>query len=481
MEIFFIIILLVFISLITILLKKRIVVEVISLFGSFIVLFLSFVIALRISNTGVNYVLFNFFSIDSLGAIIIVIISLIGLGANIYSIPFFRKEIEKNIIGFSRVKQYFIFLNLFLASMFLAVSSSNPVLSWIFIEATTLSTAFLISFYDKSSSIEAAWKYLIINSVGLLLGFFGMLLYFTSISYLSGNGLISWDLLLNNISNLDPIIAKIAFVFILIGFGTKVGFVPMHTWKPDAYSKAPAPLGALLSGALLPIAFFMILKFKTITDIVTGPLFTRNLLIFFGLISIAVSSLIMLNSKNYKRFLAYSSIENAGIMALGFGFGGIGVFAAILHMIYHSFVKSVMFFSAGNLLLKYNSDKIDNIKGALKVLPATSVSFIIGFLIVTGVPPFGIFLTKVNILSVGIKIYPIITFVALFFMSIVFVAFLKHISNMFFSEKDEDMVKEKNNIWLTISPIIFIVLLIVLSFYIPPFLSNLINNSVLIY
>ncbi len=481
MEIFFIVTLLIVISLLSILIKKRTFVEIISLSGSLIVLYLSFLIALKVSNTGSDYVLFNFFSINSLSAIIIMIVSLICFGVNIYSIPYFRKETDKNIIGFSRVRQYYIFLNLFLASMFLAVSASNPIVSWIFIEATTLSTAFLISFYNKSSSIEAAWKYLIINSVGLLLGFFGMLLYFTSISPDSGNGLISWNLLLSNVSHLDPIIAKIAFIFVLIGFGTKVGFVPMHTWKPDAYSKAPAPLGALLSGALLPIAFFIILKFKVITDMAIGPLFTKNLLIFFGLISIATASLIMFNSKNYKRLLAYSSIENAGVIALGFGFGGIGIFAAILHMIYHSFVKSIMFFSSGNLLLKYNSDKINKIKGALKVLPITSVLFIIGFLIVTGIPPFGIFLTKVNILSAGIKIYPIITFISLFFMSIVFIGFLKHISNMFFSENDENIVPGEDNIWLLIPPSIFVILLIILSFYIPPFLNNLIYNSTLIY
>lgn len=481
MEIFFIVALLIFISLFSVLLKKRVFIEVISLFGSLVVLYLSFVIALRISNTGVNYVLFNFFSIDSLGAIIIMIISLIGFGVNVYSIPFFRKETEKNIIGFSRVKQYFIFLNLFLASMFLAVSSSNPILSWIFIEATTLSTAFLISFYNKSSSVEAAWKYLIINSIGLLLGFFGMLLYFTSVGSLSGSGLISWDLLLNNVSHLDPIIAKIAFVFILIGFGTKVGLAPMHTWLPDAHSKAPVPISALLSGVLLNVAFVMILKFKVITDLVVGSVFTQKLLIVFGLLSIFIAAFIIIKQKNYKRLLAYSSIENMGILALGFGFGGLAIFASILHMIYHSLTKTVLFLSAGNIFLKYSSTKIEDIKGALKVIPVTSVLFIIGFLVITGVPPFGIFLTKVNILSAGIINYPIITFISLFFMSIVFIGFLKHISNMFFSEKNENMVPGENNIWLLIPPIIFVILIAILSFYIPPFLNNLINNSALIY
>src|ERR1035437_4712497 len=173
----------------------------------------------------------------------ILIVSFIGFFTIIYSIQYLRKETTKNIIGFTRVKQYFILLNLFLVAMFLSISASNPIFAWISIEATTLSTAFLVSFYNKPSSVEAAWKYLIINSVGLLLGFFGTLLYFTEIHGVGGA--ISWHLLLENSSNLNPLIAKIAFIFVLIGYGTKVGFVPMHTWKPDAYSKAPAPLGAL--------------------------------------------------------------------------------------------------------------------------------------------------------------------------------------------------------------------------------------------
>jgi len=409
----------------------------------------------------------------------ILLVSFIGFFTVVYSIQYLRKETAKNIIGFTRTKQYLILLSLFLTAMFLAISASNPIFVWISIEATTLSTAFLISFYNKPSSTEAAWKYLIINSVGLLLGFFGTLLYFTAIHQVGGA--VSWHLLLENASNLDPLLAKIAFVFVLIGYGTKVGFVPMHTWKPDAYSKAPAPIGALLSGALLPIAFVIILKFKTITDVVVGPLFSQHLLIAFGLLSISVAALIMFNSKNYKRLLAYSSIENAGIMALGFGFGGLAIFAAILHMIYHSCVKAILFFTSGNLLLKYSSDKIDNVVGALKILPTTSIFFILGFLIVTGTPPFGIFFTKMSILSVGIKFYPIISFVALFFMVIVFIGFFKHVSSMFFGEKPEEIKTGEESIWLFISPLALIITVFILSFYIPPFLNTLINNTVLLY
>jgi hydrogenase-4 component F len=370
---------------------------------------------------------------------------------------------------------------MFLASMFLAITADSPIFAWISIEATTLSTAFLISFYNKPSAIEAAWKYLIINSIGLLLGFFGTLLYFTSFGFLGENGFVGWQSLAANAVHLDPIIAKIAFVFVLIGYGTKVGLAPMHTWKPDAYSKAPNPIGALLSSALLPVAFMVILKFKVITDTVVGPLFSQHLLIVFGILSIAVAALIMFNAKNYKRVLAYSTIENAGVMALGFGFGGLGVFAAILHLIYHSLVKGILFYSSGNLLLKYNSAKILNIKGAISVVPITSILFIAGFLIVTGVPPFGIFLTKMQILSAGIQAYPTASITALFFMTIVFIGFLKHITSMFFGERPKDIEGGENSVWLILPPMILIMIIIVLSFSLPSFLSKLINDAVLHY
>ena len=477
MEILFIITTLIIVALLNVLIKRRSVIELFSIIASSVVLFESIVIALKVSVSGV-YSPFVFFSVDSLGAIVMLIIACIGFATTIYSIRYLQQETAKGIIGFTRVGQYFVLLNIFLAAMFLAVTASNPVFAWISIEATTLSTAFLISFYNKPSAIEAAWKYLIINSIGLLLGFFGTLLYFTSMSSLGENGFVSWQSLMANAAHLDPLIAKIAFIFVLIGYGTKVGLAPMHTWKPDAYSKAPNPIGALLSGALLPVAFIVILKFKNVTDAAIGPQFSQNLLIIFGILSIAVAALIMFNVRNYKRLLAYSSIENAGVMALGFGFGGLGISATILHLIYHSLVKGIMFFSSGNLLLKYNSAKIKNIKGALGIVPFTSILFIAGFLIVTGVPPFGIFLTKMQILSVGIQVNPIITIIALFFMTLIFIGFLKHIISMFFSQKPEDIEVGEGNIWLIIPPLILLVTIIILSFYIPPFLSRLINDVV---
>src|SRR3989344_8165907 len=365
--------------------------------------------------------------------------------------------------------------------MFLSISASSPIFTWVFIEATTLSTAFLISFYNKPSAIEAAWKYLIINSIGLLLGFFGTLLYLTSFGQSMGDEFVSWQTLMANATHLDPLITKIAFIFILIGYGTKIGFAPMHTWKPDAYSKSPAPLGALFSGALLPTAFIIMLKFKAVTDAVVGPSFSQNLFLAFGLFSMIIAAAIIFVSRNYKRLLAYSSIENAGIMAIGFGFGGLGIFAAMLHMIYHSFIKSALFFSSGNFLLKYYSAKIASVKGGINVIPVTAILFLTGFFAITGAPPFGIFFTKIFILSTGIKEHLFIVAAVIVLMFIVFIGFLKHATAMIFGQSSPDITPEKENIWLLLPPIALIALALLLSFYIPPFLRILLDSIVLHY
>src|SRR3989344_4787800 len=474
-------------ALLCITVKNRRLIEISSLIASGISLLGSIIVSFRVAYFGV-YAPFPFFSVGSLDAVIMLIIAFVGLAATVYSIEYLRQETAKNIIGFSgvsrlrsRVREYFILLNLFMAMMFLAITVSNPIFAWIFIEATTLSTAFLISFYNKPSAIEGAWKYLIINSIGILLAFFGTLLFFSSTGSLANNGLISWNLLAANAANIDPLIIKIAFIFIFIGYGTKVGFAPMHTWKPDAYSKAPAPIGALFSGALLPAAFAIILKFKIITDAAVGPSFSQNLFIIFGLLSIAIAAAIIFVARNYKRLLAYSSIENAGIMAIGFGFGGLGVFAAMLHMIYHSFLKSALFFLSGNFLLKYHSAKIASIKGALSAIPVTAMFFFTGILMIAGIPPFGIFFTKIFILSAGIKQHPLIVIMVIVSMVIIFIGFLKHVMEMLFGQKDPGMKAEKESMWLLVPPIALIVLTLFLSFYIPPFLRILLDSIVLHY
>ncbi len=410
----------------------------------------------------------SYLSVDSLGMVVMLTVALVGAAASVYSIGYLRQEVVKKIIGFRRVKQYFFLFHLFLMAMFYAIVTVNPILMWIAIEATTLATAFLISFYNKPTAMEAAWKYLIINSIGLLLGFFGTLLFFATVSRTDTGALVTWEMLLAGAGAFNPLLVKIAFLFVLIGYGTKTGLVPMHTWLPDAHSKAPSPISALLSGALLNCALLAILRFKLITDAALGAAFSQKLLIFFGMISIAIPAFIIIVQKNYKRLFAYSSIEHMGIITLGFGFGGVGSFAALLHMVYHSLTKSILFFSAGNCLLKYGSTKIDRVRGVLETLPGTGKVLIFGFLAITGVPPFGIFLTEVYILTAGIGSHPVVVVIALSLLALIFVGFLRFIAAMVFGKAVKPVAQGEVNALTIVPPIVLLVLLLGISLYLPP-------------
>ena len=420
----------------------------------------------------------TYLSADALGIIVLITVATVGCASSIYSIGYLRREVAKGIVGFRRVKQYYVLFHLFLMAMFFAVITVNPILMWIAVEATTLSTAFLISFYNKPTAMEAAWKYLIINSIGLLLGFFGTLLFFVPVSNRAADSFVTWDMLQASAAGLNPLLVKIAFIFVLIGYGTKAGLAPMHTWLPDAHSKAPSPISALLSGALLNCALLAILKFKLITDVALGTSFSENLLIFFGIVSIAIPAFIIIVQKNYKRLFAYSSVEHMGIIALGFGFGGVGSFAALLHMIYHSLTKSILFFTAGNVLLKYGSTKIANVRGVLTALPVTGTVLIAAFLAITGVPPFGLFLTEVYILTAGIASHPLAVITALILLALIFVGFLRFIAAMVFGRPANPVEQGEADALTIIPPVVLLVILLTVSVYLPEPLKMWINAAV---
>jgi hydrogenase-4 component F len=252
----------------------------------------------------------------------------------------------------------------------------------------------------------------------------------------------------------------------------------MHTWLPDAHSKAPVPISALLSGVLLNVAFIAILRFKVLADASIGANFSKTLLIAFSLLSMLVAALIMLTQTNYKRLLAYSSIENMGISALGFGIGGLGIFAALLHMIYHSLIKSALFLIAGNVFLKYSSTKIANIRAMITVLPITGVLFLTGLFAITGMPPSGIFFTKLLILSAGIQTHPIVTASALLLLALVFVGFIKNVIVMMFGEKPDMITSGEKKKLLPISPMVLLTIALYLSFHIPSFLKVLLTETI---
>ncbi len=419
----------------------------------------------------------SWLKLDALSAIILTVIAFIGTNAVLYSSGYFLEEEKKGYATPKRIREYYILLNAFLFAMFLATTTTSPVLMWIAIEATTLSTVFLISFYNKSSSIEAAWKYVVINSVGLLLGFFGMILLIATIGAGGSESLLTWDELAQMAKGTSPLAAHVAFIFILVGFGTKVGLAPMHTWLPDAHSKAPVPISALLSGVLLNVAFLALVRFKVIVSTVSSDNFAGNLMVGFGLLSVIIVAFTLLRQKHYKRMFAYSSIENMGLIAIGAGVGGIGALGAVLHIVYHALTKSMLFMSSGNIFLKYSSTKIATVSGMMKTLPRTSVVFFVGIFILLGMPPFGMFASKFAILSGAVNSSVYLLAALLLALILVFVGFLRHAGMMLYGKVEPEISAGEHNSLTLIPLFVILAVIVVFSFYLPPPLARLISEA----
>jgi len=286
-----------------------------------------------------------------------------------------------------------------LGMMTLVVLSHHLGLMWVAIEATTLSTAPLLFFNHSSRSLEATWKYLLIGSVGIALALLGSFF----LAYSSVHEGLAPTLLLDDLVKLAPQLSRpwlhAAFVLLLVGYGTKMGLAPMHTWKPDAYGEAPGLVGALLAGGATSCAFLAILRFYQICQAAPEAAFAREILVFIGLLSMAVAAVFMIRQRDFKRMLAYSSVEHMGILALGIGLGGLATFGALLHLITNGVTKGVLFLSAGNIHRAYDSKLTDDVRGAIRRLPASGVLFLAGFLVVTGSPPGGPFISEFTILT----------------------------------------------------------------------------------
>jgi len=319
---------------------------------------------------------------------------------------------------------------------------NNLGMLWVAIEMTTLISAFLVGFYNSKESVEAAWKYIIICSVGIIFALLGTILfsYAFSISGLSKS--LNWSDIVPVAHILDKDILKVAFIFILVGYGTKAGLAPMHTWLPDAHSQAVAPISALLSGVLLKTAIYAILRFGMIIIKSIGFAYFAHLMILFGVISLVISSGFILVQKDLKRLLAYSSIEHIGIISIGFGLGvPLAIAGALLHVFNHAVTKSLMFFGAGNIVSVYKKHNMNAIRGVLKALPFTGIMMLLGMFALTGFPPFSIFISEIMILIAAFTNGSyVIAALLLFFLSVIFGAFVYHFGKMIFGNLPKGMV-----------------------------------------
>ncbi len=346
----------------------------------------------------------GWFVIDPLAAIFVALIGLVGLLTGLYAVAYVRHDVAHGELTPAKHKLFFAFFQFFVFTMMLAVTSNNIVLTWVAVEATTLGSAFLVGLYGRRSSLEAAWKYVIICTVGVAFGLYGTVLTFADGAAAFGDPekAVFWTSLTADAARLDPMLAKIAFVFVLIGFGTKAGLFPMHGWLPDAHSEAPSPVSALLSGVLLKCALFVVIRYLAVTSRAVGPEFPQMLLLALGFLSVTVAVFLFLVQKDLKRKLAYSSVEHVGLIAIGLGFGGpLGVGAALLHAINHSFAKSLIFCASGNVLMKYGTRDLTQVKGLLRVAPASGVMVLISALALAGFPPFAVFVSEFLVIGAG--------------------------------------------------------------------------------
>ena len=330
--------------------------------------------------------------LDALGRLVLLVTSTLFLVCAVYTVGYLRARAE-------RPNRIFCTALLgFLAMTSLVALAQHLTILWVGMEATTLVTAVLLYFNHNRRSLEATWKYLMIGSVGIALALLGTL--FLAYAALIGLGepLLLFPALVGRAAELPDVWVRTAFVFLFVGYGTKMGLAPLHTWKPDAYGEAPGVVGALLAGGMTTCAFLALLRVYRITDAAGDGVFARELLVAFGLLSMATAAAFMIRQRDFKRLLAYSSVEHAGILVLGIGLGGAGIFAALLHAANHALAKGVLFLAAANIHRAYESKSLDHVTGALRRLPVSGGLFLAGFFAITGSPPFGPFVSELQIL-----------------------------------------------------------------------------------
>ncbi len=340
--------------------------------------------------------------IDALSVFFLLIITFIGLSCSLYTWVYLDDYVARGVIAPRRLSRFFFLFHVFLFAMIVATMANNLGVLWVAIEGTTLATTFLIAFFRKREGLEAGWKYLILCSVGIALALFGTVLtYYSSIRVLGDESTaLNITKLLEVAGQLDPHVLRLAFIFLLVGYGTKIGLVPMHTWLPEAYGEAPAPVAAMLAGVLETVAVYAVLRSKAIVDQALPPEFSGNLLLLFGFVSFVVAALFILIQHNYKRLFAYSSIEHMGLAMVGFGAGGpVGMFGGLFHLLNHALAKSLAFFSAGNIHRRFTTCEIGEVQGLVKAQPITAVAMLVASLALVGMPPFSTFASEVLVVS----------------------------------------------------------------------------------
>jgi len=412
------------------------------------------------------------FFVDSFNVLFVTLTAFVAFTTSLFSRPYMRIEQAHGKLTTKMLRLYHSMYQLFTFTMLLVMLTNNMGIMWVAMEAATLTTVLLVSLYRTPASLEAAWKYFILCGVGLALAMFGtILLYFAAEKVLGAGGTaLLWTHLDGVKSQLEPTVLILAFVFLLVGYGTKVGLVPLHSWLPDAHAEGPTPVSAVLSGLLLNVALYVLVRAKVLVD---GTLHTHlagNLMMGFGLLSVVIAAFMLSRQKDVKRMFAYSSIEHMGLITFAFGMGGpVATFAALLHMTMHALTKSAIFFAVGHATQKSGTQMMENIRGLIKTNPTIGWGLMIGTLAILGMPPFGVFASEFMILTTAMHDYPWSMPFLLIALGVAFAAIFGRVQRMVFGETSGERLPHPPAL---IPVFAHLGLVLALGLYIPPYMAT---------
>jgi len=411
------------------------------------------------------------FFVDALNVFLVALTAFVAFTTSLFSRPYMRIERDKGRMTLSRLRLYHSMYQVFTFTMLLALTTNNLGILWVAMEAATLATVLLVAVYRTPASLEAAWKYFILCGVGIAQALFGtILVYFAAERVLGaeGNALL-WTHLDGVKHQLEPAIMSLAFVFLLVGYGTKAGLVPLHNWLPDAHAEGPTPISAVLSGLLLNVALYSVIRCKVLADGALDSHFAGNLMMGFGLLSVVVAAFFLPRQRDIKRMFAYSSIEHMGIITFAFGMAGpIANFAGLLHMTVHSLVKSAIFFAVGHAAQKAGTQVMDDISGLLKVSPRVGWGLMLGTLAILGMPPFGVFASEFLILTTAMREHAWATPILLLALGVAFAAVFGRVQPMVFGDTALPRLAHPPEL---IPVFVHLGLGLMLGLYIPPYLA----------
>src|SRR6266700_3315857 len=375
--------------------------------------------------------------IDDFNIYLITLTTFIGFTTSIFSASYIGHELETGRLTANFLRFYHALYQAMMAAMNLALVANNIGVLWVGVEVATLSTVMMVGIYRTTAAVEAAWKYFILGSVGIALAFFGTILVYLVAQEVLGQGLpaMAWDRLLHEAARFDPRLLSLAFVFLLVGYGTKVGLAPFHAWLPDAHAEGPTPISAVLSGLLLNVALYALLRFKMILAANAATINVGLVLIVLGLISLIFAGFMLYRRRDIKRLFAYSSIEHMGIVTFAFGMGGpLANFAGLLQMTMHSLTKSAIFFSVGHVAQVKGTQRIAEMGGLTETHPVLGWTLILGVVAIAGLPPLGIFMSEFLVVSSTFARAPVLALVLVFGMLVGVAALFMRLNAIVFGE-----------------------------------------------